>query len=84
LKESLAKENSGTAEEEKKDEEPKFQAFTGKGISLGDASNEESGGSKEAAIDTNSELYQTLAQQYGDDPEMISAIIASMQTDAVE
>jgi hypothetical protein len=32
-----------------------------------------------AAIDTQSELYQILAAEYGDDPEMIQGIMMSMQ-----
>ena len=44
-------------------EEPKFKAFTGKGVSLADPSSDQ--------VDTQSELYKTLAATYGDDPEMI-------------
>lgn len=64
-------------EKKKEPEEPKFKAFTGKGVSLNDVQ-PASGG-----VDTNSELYQTLAAEYGDDPEMIMGIIASMQTSEV-
>lgn len=67
--------NSGAAE--KKPESPKFKAFTGKGFSLND------GASSQAGVDTNSELYQTLAAEYGDDPEMIAGIIESMKMDQV-
>lgn len=51
--------------EGKKPEEPKFVAFTGKGVSLNDGDGQKSG------LDPSSELYQTLAAEYGDDPEMI-------------
>jgi hypothetical protein len=37
-----------------------------------------------AGVDTTSELYQTLAAEYGDDPEMIQGIILSMQTNEIE
>lgn len=62
---------------EKKPESPKFKAFTGKGVSLND------GGSVQTGVDENSELYQTLAAAYGDDPEMIAGIIESMKMDQV-
>ena len=33
----------------------------------------------EPKVDTQSELYQILAAEYGDDPEMIQGIMMSMQ-----
>jgi hypothetical protein len=66
----------------KEPEEPKFKAFTGKGVSLNDA--DDGGNNGGAAIDNNSELYQTLAAEYGDDPEMILGIIESMKMDEVQ
>lgn len=63
-------------------EEPKFKAFTGKGVSLSDGDGQAAG--KVAGVDTNSELYKTLAAEYGDDPEMISGIIMSMQSSEIE
>ena len=77
LKKSLA-ETGEDGEEQKKPESPKFQAFTGKGISLGGDEPEKGG------IDRNSEVYQALAAEYGDDPEMIEGIMMSMQTNEVE
>ena len=62
----------GGKEESKKPESPKFKAFTGKGVSLNDAATDK------PQVDTNSELYKTLAAEYGDDPEMIQGIIMSM------
>ena len=73
MKESLK--NMDGDEEAKEQEEPKFIAFTGKGVTLGDAD----GAQKTQGVDTSSELYQTLAAEYGDDPEMIQGIILSMQ-----
>ena len=64
------KESMNDGEEEKKPEEPKFTAFTGKGVKLVE--------DEPAAIDTQSELYGILAAEYGDDPEMIQGIMMSM------
>ena len=77
LQKRLQQDGEGN-EEAKKPEEPKFQAFTGKGVSLND------GQPKSAGVDTNSELYKTLAAEYGDDPEMIQGIIMSMQSSEIE
>jgi hypothetical protein len=66
LKEKLDDEG----EEQKKPDEPKFQAFTGQGVSMSD---------DQPTVDTQSELYQILAAEYGDDPEMIQGIMMSMQ-----
>ena len=74
-------EAEGRGEEQKKEEEPKFQAFTGKGVSLGSAGAEAAAGESAQQADPTSDLYKSLAEQYGDDPEMISAIIASMKED---
>lgn len=60
----------------KEPEEPKFKAFTGKGISLNDA---DDNSNPAGGVDMNSELYQTLAAEYGDDPEMIQGIMESMK-----
>lgn len=43
-------------EESKKEEEPKFKAFTGKGVSLNDTEEANKG------ADASSELYKTLAE----------------------
>lgn len=75
LKKTLAGE-----EGKKEDEEPKFKAFTGKGVSLATASSSED----KKKIDIHSDLYKTLAAEYGDDPEMIEGIIMSMQSSEVE
>ena len=42
-----------------------------------------SGDESKSKVNTNSELYQTLAAEYGDDPEMIQGIIMSMQSDEI-
>lgn len=72
------KEMGGEEQKKEKPEEPKFQAFTGKGVSLSDAASE-----KKEGVDVNSELYKTLAAEYGDDPEMIQGIILSMQENEI-
>ena len=61
----------GDGKKEEKKEEPKFKAFTGKGVTLSDE--------RSTGVDTSSELYQILAAEYGDDPEMIQGIMMSMQ-----
>lgn len=71
LKESL---NDTGDEEKKQPEEPKFTAFTGKGVKLVEDA---------PMVDTQSELYQILAAEYGDDPEMIQGIMMSMQASEV-
>ena len=50
-------------EEAKKEEEPKFKAFTGKGVSL----NEE----EKPKLDVESDLYKALELEYGNDPELL-------------
>ena len=47
---------------------PKVESFTGKGVSLGG----------ENKKDKPSDLDAALAMQYGEDPELIAAIKASM------
>ena len=37
------------------------------------------GEEEKPSVDTQSELYQILAAEYGDDPEMIQGIMMSMQ-----
>ena len=42
------------------------------------------GPEEKGGVDRNSELYKTLAAEYGDDPEMIEGIMMSMQTNEIE
>ena len=78
LKKSLEETGGAEGEEQKKPESPKFKAFTGQGVSLGGGPEEKGG------VDTDSELYKTLAAEYGDDPEMIQGIMMSMKANEIE
>ena len=65
--------NPGNAHQ--KDDKPAFQTFTGTGVSLGGGPNPDVIMSDEDAA---------LIAQYGDDPELLMAIKASMQEEQMK
>ena len=71
--------NENKGEEAKKEEEHKFKAFTGKGVSLNEAADDKKG----PQLDVNSDLYKALELEYGNDPEMLQVMMLSMQANEV-
>lgn len=83
--------NQGNRTQNPKNDKPDFQAFKGAGVTLGSggdnqaaaASSGSNPGQQNAemsgSVDPQSEEYQALMAAYGDDPEMITAILASQK-----